>query len=207
MTFFEIEMRGYRREVVGIVIHVVAVAGLGGPAVAAAVMGDDAIAVTEEEQHLIVPVVGRQRPTMAEHDGLTFAPVLVEDLDAVFGLHDAHGMPAFAAVAVARGNRNLSRPSAGWPHRAGSLARDDVIRARSGKVGTGFPKRSCFTKMLERNRFNPKRFRPSACAKRASRPKHRARNRSRRNKVSDRGAACRPCNRGRRQTACCPRCA
>ena len=24
---------------------------------------------------------------MAEHDGLTFAPVLVEDLDAVFGLH------------------------------------------------------------------------------------------------------------------------
>ena len=76
----QIEMRRHRREVVGIVIHVVAVAGLGGSAMAAAVMGDDAIAVIEEEQHLRVPVVGRQRPAVAEHDGLTLAPVLVEDL-------------------------------------------------------------------------------------------------------------------------------
>ena len=60
----QIEMRGQSREVVGIVIHVVAVAGLAGPAMAAAVMGDDAIAVIEEEQHLRVPVVGRQRPAM-----------------------------------------------------------------------------------------------------------------------------------------------
>ena len=66
---------------------------------AAAVMGDDAIAVIEEEQHLIVPVIGRQRPAMAEHDGLTFAPVLVEDLNAVFCLHRAHGVPTLAAVA------------------------------------------------------------------------------------------------------------
>src|SRR5579862_1103929 len=92
----EIEMRGYRCKVVGIVIHVMAVAGLRGPAVAAAVMGDDAIAPIEEEQHLIIPVIGRQRPAMAEHDGLTFAPVLVEDLNAILGLHDAHGVPAFA---------------------------------------------------------------------------------------------------------------
>src|SRR5271169_2677433 len=62
-----------------------AVAGLGGSAVAAAVMGDDAIAMIEEEQHLRVPVIGRQRPAMAEHDRLTFAPVLVEDLNAVLG--------------------------------------------------------------------------------------------------------------------------
>src|ERR1700685_3793805 len=151
-----------------------AVAGLGRSAVAAAVVGDDAIAVAEEDQHLIVPVIGRQWPTMTEHDGLAFAPVLVEDLDAVFGLHDAHGVPAFAAVVVARENRNQRRPSAGWPHRAGPWARDDVI---------------------------------SACAKRASRPKRRARNRSRRNRVSDQGAACRPCNPARRQKAYCPRCA
>ncbi len=57
---------------------------------AAAVMGDDAIAVLEEEQHLRVPVVGRQRPAVAEHDGLTRAPVLVEDLDAVLGGDRAH---------------------------------------------------------------------------------------------------------------------
>jgi len=32
---------------------------LGGPAVASSVMGDDAIAVFEEEQHLRVPIIGR----------------------------------------------------------------------------------------------------------------------------------------------------
>ena len=54
----EIEMRGQCREVVGVVIHVVAVAGLGRASVAAAVMGDDAVAVALEEQHLRVPVIG-----------------------------------------------------------------------------------------------------------------------------------------------------
>ena len=53
----QIEMRRHSGKVVGIMIHVVAVAGLAGAAVAAAVMGDDAIAVIEEEQHLRVPVI------------------------------------------------------------------------------------------------------------------------------------------------------
>src|SRR6266498_4892991 len=66
-------------------IHVMAATGLGGAAMAAPVVGYDAIAVLEEEQHLCVPVIGRQRPAVAEHDGLTFAPVLVVDLD-VFGI-------------------------------------------------------------------------------------------------------------------------
>ena len=77
-------MRNQRRQVIRIVIHVVAIAGLSRPAVAAPVMSYDAIAVVEEEQHLRVPIVGRQRPTMAEHDRLTLAPILVENLDAVF---------------------------------------------------------------------------------------------------------------------------
>jgi hypothetical protein len=58
--------------------------------VAAAIMGDNAIVVVGKEQHLRVPVIGRQRPTMAEHDGLTLAPVLVEDLDAVLCRDRAH---------------------------------------------------------------------------------------------------------------------
>ena len=74
----QIEMRRQSRKVVGIVIHVMAVAGLAGPAVAATVMGDDSIAMTEEEQHLRVPIIGRQRPAVAKHYGLTLAPVLVE---------------------------------------------------------------------------------------------------------------------------------
>src|SRR5216117_2237811 len=77
----QIKMRGQGRKVVGIVIHVMAVARLGGPAVASSVMGDDAIAVVEEEQHLRVPVIGRQRPAVAEDDGLSFTPVLIIDVD------------------------------------------------------------------------------------------------------------------------------
>ena len=60
-SVLEIEMRRHCGEVIGIVIHVVAVADLAGPAMAAAVMGNDAIALIEEEQHLCIPIVGRQR--------------------------------------------------------------------------------------------------------------------------------------------------
>src|SRR5712691_9100896 len=76
-------------------IHVMATADLGGAAMATPVVGDDAIAVLEEEQHLRVPIIGRQRPAMTEHDGLTLAPVLVEDLNAVFGgdrVHRTHSL-------------------------------------------------------------------------------------------------------------------
>src|SRR3989449_3785887 len=73
-------------------IHVMAATGLGGASMAAPVVGDDAIAVLEEEQHLRVPIIGRQRPPMAEHDGLTLSPVLVEDLNAVSGRDGRHGI-------------------------------------------------------------------------------------------------------------------
>src|SRR5262249_50853000 len=42
----------------GIMVHVVAVADLARPAVSASVVGDDAIAVPDEVEHLVVPVVG-----------------------------------------------------------------------------------------------------------------------------------------------------
>ena len=59
-SILQIEMRGQRGQVIGIVIHVVTVAHLSGSAVPAAVMSDDAIAVLEKKQHLRVPVIGRQ---------------------------------------------------------------------------------------------------------------------------------------------------
>jgi hypothetical protein len=57
-----------RRQIVSIVVHVVAVAGLGRPPVAAPVVSDDAKALAEEEQPLRVPIVRREGPPMAEHD-------------------------------------------------------------------------------------------------------------------------------------------
>ena len=44
---------------------------------AAAVMGDDAVALDQEEHHLGVPVIGAQRPAVVEHDGCgDFGPSL-----------------------------------------------------------------------------------------------------------------------------------
>ena len=70
MAFLEVERVGQRGDVGGVGVHLVAVVGLGRAAVAAAVMGDDAIALVEEEQHLGVPVVGAQRPAVMEDDRL-----------------------------------------------------------------------------------------------------------------------------------------
>jgi hypothetical protein len=87
----QIKMSSHSREIVGVMVHVVAVAGLAGTAVAAAVMGNHPVAAIEEKQHLRIPIVGRERPAVAEHDRLTFAPVLVENLRAVFGGDGGHG--------------------------------------------------------------------------------------------------------------------
>src|SRR5690606_16386805 len=77
----------HRGQVVGIVVHVVAVPGLAGAAVAAAVVGDHAIAVGGEEQHLRFPAVRVQRPAVAEgdHRAVLRAPVLVVQAHAVGG--------------------------------------------------------------------------------------------------------------------------
>ena len=54
----EVEMCSQRCQVIGIMIHVMAVARLGGTAMSTPVVGDDTIAVLEEEQHLCVPIIG-----------------------------------------------------------------------------------------------------------------------------------------------------
>ena len=56
-SVFEIKMRRQRREVVGIMIHVVAVGDLARAAMAEGIISNDAKAVVEEEQHLRVPVL------------------------------------------------------------------------------------------------------------------------------------------------------
>src|SRR5712691_6210001 len=81
-------------------IHVMVATGLGGTAMSAPVVGYDAIAVLEEEQHLRVPIIGRQRPAVAKHDGLTFAPVLVVDLRPIFRRNCRHVMFSFALASL-----------------------------------------------------------------------------------------------------------
>src|ERR1700751_3236758 len=92
----------------------------------AAVVSDNAIALIEEEHHLIVPIIGRERPAVAEHDGLTFAPVLVINFNSVFRGNRGHVMTLlggwkfvgghYAPIARILGKRAMA--SAGDPSNA-----------------------------------------------------------------------------------------
>src|SRR5438046_1881425 len=77
----EVEMIGDGLQVVGIVIHIVAVAGLCRATMSAPISCNDAETFADEKKHLRVPVVGRQRPAVTEDDGLSFAPVFIIDVD------------------------------------------------------------------------------------------------------------------------------
>src|SRR5271165_1199594 len=80
----KVEFFGEGGEIVGVGVHLVAVPGLSRPAVAAPVVRDDSIATLAEEQHLSVPVVRAERPSVTEHDGLALSPVLVENVGTIF---------------------------------------------------------------------------------------------------------------------------
>src|SRR4029078_1651045 len=74
-------MIGDGLQIVGIVIHIMAAVSLSRAAMPAPVVCDYPITFGEEEEHLWVPVVRRQRPAVTEHNGLSAAPVLVIDVD------------------------------------------------------------------------------------------------------------------------------
>ena len=72
-------------EVVGVMVHVVALADLRGTTMPTSVVRDHPVAMSQEEQHLGVPVIRRQRPTVTEDDRLPVPPVLVVDLSLIAG--------------------------------------------------------------------------------------------------------------------------
>src|SRR4030095_7337290 len=90
----QIQMFDDRRGVWSAVVHVMTVAHLARPAMAAPVMSNDPIPLPEEVEHPSVPGIGAQRPAMMEDDRLRVLgdPVLVVDLGAVFGRDEAHGI-------------------------------------------------------------------------------------------------------------------
>jgi hypothetical protein len=86
----QIERLHQRREIVGERVHVVTGPRLARPAVAAPIVGDAPIAVRGQQKHLGFPAVGVQRPSMAEDNGRTAAPILVVDLGSVPGGDGGH---------------------------------------------------------------------------------------------------------------------
>src|SRR5262245_53474535 len=71
----------------GVVIHVVTVAHLRRAAMAAPIVSDDAVALLQEEEHLGVPVVRAEGPSVVKDNWLGIArpPILVIDFRAVLG--------------------------------------------------------------------------------------------------------------------------
>src|SRR5215475_1720851 len=68
-------------EIIGVVIHVVSIAGLRRTTMAAPVGCNDAITFAQEKKHLRIPIVRRERPAVTEHNRLSAAPVLIIDVD------------------------------------------------------------------------------------------------------------------------------
>src|SRR5260370_36217686 len=81
----QVEMIGDGLQIVGIVIHVMSVAGLTRATMSAAISRNDAIAFADEKKHLRVPIIRRERPAVAEHNRLPAAPVFIIDLYSVLG--------------------------------------------------------------------------------------------------------------------------
>src|SRR3954452_590952 len=77
----QFQMIGNGLQIVGIMINVVATVGLCRATMSASIGRNDAEALSEEEQHLRVPIIGRERPAMTEHNRLSGSPIFIIDLD------------------------------------------------------------------------------------------------------------------------------
>src|SRR5215475_14255767 len=86
----QVKLFSQSSEIVRVGIHVIAIPGLCGTAVAAPVVGNHAVATLPEIKHLAVPIIGGERPAMAENNRLPRAPVLVIDLGTVFYCDSRH---------------------------------------------------------------------------------------------------------------------
>jgi hypothetical protein len=58
--------------------------------VPAPIVGDNAVVMLQKEQHLVVPVVCTQGPTMMKHNWLALSPILIKDFRTVFGCNVGH---------------------------------------------------------------------------------------------------------------------
>src|SRR5262249_48332432 len=89
----EIQRFDDRREVICISVHIISCGRLTGSPMPAPVNCNTAISVLGEKQHLTVPGIGVQRPTVRERYGWALAPVFVVDCCTVFGRNGAHAFP------------------------------------------------------------------------------------------------------------------
>ncbi len=79
-NFLQIQLFQERGKIVGIRVHVVAFRGLAGAPVTATVVRDTTESLRGEEEHLCLPAIRRQWPSVAEDNRPSGAPVFIVDL-------------------------------------------------------------------------------------------------------------------------------
>src|SRR5262245_53652505 len=99
----QVEVLDDRGDVGSIVVHVVTVADLARTAMAAPVMGDDAIALLHEVEQLRIPVVAAQGTAVMQDDSLTRDTGLLKYLNSILCGDRAHLLLSFAWVRRKKG--------------------------------------------------------------------------------------------------------
>jgi len=71
-------------------------------------MRDDAVSLAQEEEHLGLPIIRAQRPTVMKHKGLRISgtPILVKDFHAVVSRNSAHVLAPFESVVPVSASTN-----------------------------------------------------------------------------------------------------
>jgi hypothetical protein len=75
---------------------------------AAAIMGNAAIAARRQEEHLVFKGIRAERPIMAEDNRLSLTQIIVINLRAIFGRDRGHGVPSFVVARRIRSARALN---------------------------------------------------------------------------------------------------
>lgn len=74
----QIKMLDQRRKVISVMIDIMPIGRLRRATVTSPIMRDHTKTPLQEEQHLVIPIIGGQRPSVTEHDWLPPTPVLEE---------------------------------------------------------------------------------------------------------------------------------
>jgi hypothetical protein len=84
-NLIEIECFDECRKIIGIGIQIVAPPGLTRTTVTTTVVGNDTVSVLPKKQHLSIPRIGAERPSMGEDDRFAGAPVFEVKPCPIFG--------------------------------------------------------------------------------------------------------------------------
>src|SRR4029453_7098473 len=79
----KVELFDHSGEILGECVVIVSLPGVARASMAASVVSDTAQSLAGQVDHLVLPHVGVERPTVDEEDRLAFAPVLIEQARAI----------------------------------------------------------------------------------------------------------------------------